>query len=68
MSKILLRAGISLVFLVLLYWMVREDIPVILDTLRNMNHGLALAATLIFGLFPGPLLNWLGAATAATPF
>ena len=48
MSKILLRAGISLAFLALLYWMVREDIPVILDTLKNMNHGLAALSTGIF--------------------
>ena len=49
----MLRAGISLVFLALLYWMVREDIPVILQTLRNMNHLLAAAATLIFLLAVG---------------
>jgi len=48
MSKILIRAGISLFFIVLLYWMVRDDIPVILQTIKNMNHGLAALATLIF--------------------
>ncbi len=48
MFKILLRGAISLAFLVLLYFIVREDIPVILDTLRNMNHGLAVASVLIF--------------------
>ena len=53
MSKILLRAGISLIFLVLLYWMVRDDIPVILQTLKNMNHGLAALATVIFILAAG---------------
>ncbi len=51
MSKILLRAGISLIFLALLYWMVRDDIPVILETLKNMDHRLAaLAATLFFAV------------------
>ena len=53
MSKILIRAGISFVFLVLLYWMVRDDIPVILQTLKNMNHGLAALATVIFILAVG---------------
>ncbi len=48
MSKILLRAGISLFFLVLLYWMVRDDIPVILDTLKSMNHWLGAVAAMIF--------------------
>ena len=48
MSKIPLRALISLAFLGLLFFMVRDDISVILKTLKTMNHGLATLSALIF--------------------
>lgn len=48
MRNILIRAAISLGFLGLLFFLVREDIPVIVSTLRNMDHRIAALATLIF--------------------
>jgi glycosyltransferase 2 family protein len=48
MGKILLRGAISFAFLGLLFFMVREDIPVIASTLRGMDHGLAVLSVLIF--------------------
>lgn len=48
MRNILLRAAISLGFLGLLFFLVREDIPDILLTLKNMDHGIAASATAVF--------------------
>ena len=48
MRKILLRAAVSLAFLVLLFYLVREDVPLILHTLKNMKRGLAAFSVLIF--------------------
>lgn len=55
MRGILLRAAISLGFLALLFFLVRGDIPVIVSTLRNIDHRVAALATLIFLLAVGVL-------------
>ena len=48
MKKILLRLLISAAFIALLLYLMRNDIPEILGTLRSADHGLILLALLIF--------------------
>ena len=48
MIKILLRGLISASFLALLWYMVRDDIPLIQQTLKTANHGMIAAGVLIF--------------------
>ena len=53
MKKILLRMLISLVFLGLLFYIVKDDIPSILNILQNVNRGLFITAV---GIFFGTVL------------
>ncbi len=48
MKKIILRSLVSLFFIALLFWCVREDIPKILQVLQNMNRKLLVFAVSIF--------------------
>ncbi|OIO38178.1 MAG: hypothetical protein AUJ72_02985 [Candidatus Omnitrophica bacterium CG1_02_46_14] len=48
MRKILARSLISLFFIALLFWCVKEDIPRILQVLRNINRPLLTGAVIIF--------------------
>lgn len=48
MKKILFRSLISLFFIALLFWAVREDIPKIIHVLQNINRRLLLVAVTIF--------------------
>ena len=48
MKKILLRALISLGFIGLLFYGLRDDIPKIVDTLGHMNHPLVAASAGVF--------------------
>src|SRR3989338_8978954 len=48
MKKILLRTLISAVFLGLLFWMVREDIPQIAQALKSIDRGLLALSVAIF--------------------
>lgn len=48
MKKILLRTLISAAFLALLFYIMRDDIPLILNTLRNINRPLLAASIVIF--------------------
>lgn len=48
MRKFLIRLFVSLAFLGLLFYMMREEAPQILANLKNADHGLMALATLIF--------------------
>ena len=48
MKKILVRGLISFGFIALLFYLMREDIPLILQTLANIDHTLAGTATAVF--------------------
>ena len=48
MKKILLRSTISFLFLGLLFFLMREDIPEIIHALKHVNQGLFATAALIF--------------------
>src|SRR3989338_10199369 len=48
MKKILLRGAISFLFLGLLFFLMREDIPEITQALKNVDKGLFVIAALIF--------------------
>ncbi len=48
MKKILLRTLISAAFLALLFYIMREDIPLILKTLSNINRTLLVVSVFIF--------------------
>ena len=48
MKKILLRTLISAAFLALLFYIMREDIPLILKTLSNINRTLLAGSVFIF--------------------
>ena len=56
MKKVLLRVLVSLSFLVLLFYLMREDIPLIVQTLKNVHRGLFYASALVF-LATVPLLS-----------
>ena len=48
MKKVILRSLISLFFIGLLFWAVREDIPRIFQVLQNINRRLSVFAVAIF--------------------
>ena len=48
MKSTLIRAFVSLGFIALLYYVMRDDIPLILQTLRNINHALLAASVAVF--------------------
>ena len=48
MSKIILRSLVSLSFIALLFYLVRDDIPAIANALKNIDRGLAVLAVAIF--------------------
>ncbi len=48
MKKILIRALISVAFLALLFYIMREDIPLILNTLRNIDRALLCFSVITF--------------------
>lgn len=48
MNKILLRGLVSLGFIALLFYLMRDDIPVIIHTLGHMNHAMVATSALVF--------------------